>query len=122
LIKGGGSSCTKETTYAVGPWVGTGANFTIVDTPGFQDSDQASPVLNTLKSLFCLYLSLFISLSFSLSLFISLSLYLSLSSCLSLFIFISLSLSLYLSLFKHVRIRLGDLDKKVGIYQDSTAG
>lgn len=27
-------SCTKETSYAVGRWVGTGENFTIVDTPG----------------------------------------------------------------------------------------
>ena len=40
MITGGGSSCTNETTYAVGPWVGTGANFTVVDTPGFQDTDQ----------------------------------------------------------------------------------
>jgi hypothetical protein len=42
MITGGGSSCTNETTYAVGPWVGTGANFTVVDTPGFQDTDQVN--------------------------------------------------------------------------------
>ena len=30
----GGDSCTKETSYAAGSWVGEGASFTIVDTPG----------------------------------------------------------------------------------------
>lgn len=30
----GGDSCTKETSYSVGSWVGDGASFTIVDTPG----------------------------------------------------------------------------------------
>merc|ERR1719295_1483248 len=33
-------SCTKETKYATGSWLGNGANFTVVDTPGFGDSDQ----------------------------------------------------------------------------------
>ena len=37
-----GSSCTNETSYAVGPWLGTGPEFTIVDTPGFQDTDSVS--------------------------------------------------------------------------------
>ena len=30
----GGDSCTKETKFAVGQWVGDGAEFTVVDTPG----------------------------------------------------------------------------------------
>ena len=38
----GGVSCTNETSYAVGPWLGTGPEFTIVDTPGFQDTDDVS--------------------------------------------------------------------------------
>lgn len=38
----GGVSCTNETSYAVGPWLGTGPEFTIVDTPGFQDTDEVS--------------------------------------------------------------------------------
>ena len=38
----GGSSCTNDTSYAVGPWLGSGPEFTIVDTPGFQDSDDVS--------------------------------------------------------------------------------
>ena len=38
---GGGSSCTSETSYAVGKWLGSGIDFTVVDTPGFQDTDQA---------------------------------------------------------------------------------
>jgi putative ribosome biogenesis GTPase RsgA len=29
-----GSSCTKETTFAVRPWLGSGPVFTVVDTPG----------------------------------------------------------------------------------------
>ena len=33
-------SCTKETTYATGKWLGSGLDFTIVDTPGFGDSDN----------------------------------------------------------------------------------
>jgi len=34
-------SCTKQTSYAVAPWLGNpdNQNFTIVDTPGFSDSD-----------------------------------------------------------------------------------
>jgi len=32
-------SCTKETTIGLGSWRGTGDNITIVDTPGFGDSD-----------------------------------------------------------------------------------
>merc|ERR1719295_305874 len=37
----GMDSCTKETTYGYGPWLGnmTRHNFTVVDTPGFGDSD-----------------------------------------------------------------------------------
>ena len=35
----GTDSCTKETTYATGSWLGSGVNFTVVDTPGFGDSD-----------------------------------------------------------------------------------
>ena len=30
----GGDSCTKETQYAVGNWIGKGQDFTVVDTPG----------------------------------------------------------------------------------------
>ena len=33
-------SCTKETTYGVGNWIGNGVEFTVVDTPGFGDSDN----------------------------------------------------------------------------------
>ena len=36
----GPDSCTKETSYAEGCWVGEGSEFTIVDTPGFGDSDN----------------------------------------------------------------------------------
>jgi len=36
----GQDSCTKETTYGTGPWLGTGQNVTIVDTPGFGDTDD----------------------------------------------------------------------------------
>merc|ERR550532_3042608 len=32
-------SCTKKSTYGVGQWIGTRSDFTIVDTPGFGDSD-----------------------------------------------------------------------------------
>ncbi len=28
----------KDTSYGVGQWLGHGANFTVVDTPGFGDS------------------------------------------------------------------------------------
>jgi len=37
----GMDSCTKETTYGYGPWLGnmTEHDFTVVDTPGFGDSD-----------------------------------------------------------------------------------
>merc|ERR1712130_72314 len=37
----GMDSCTKETTYGYGPWLGnmTQHDFTVVDTPGFGDSD-----------------------------------------------------------------------------------
>ena len=40
MLSEGGGSCTNSTSYAVGSWVGNGTNFTIVDTPGFQDSDE----------------------------------------------------------------------------------
>ena len=36
----GGDSCTKNTSYAVGNFVGSGDMFTLVDTPGFGDSDN----------------------------------------------------------------------------------
>merc|ERR1719370_2894877 len=39
----GMDSCTKATKYAAGKWLGTGgreAEFTVVDTPGFGDSDN----------------------------------------------------------------------------------
>ena len=36
----GQTSCTKKTKYVVGPWLGEGAEFTIVDTPGFGDSEN----------------------------------------------------------------------------------
>jgi len=36
----GGDSCTKNTSYAVGKFVGDQSSFTIVDTPGFGDSDN----------------------------------------------------------------------------------
>merc|ERR1711915_699062 len=41
----GHDSCTKETKYAVGQWKGDGADFTIVDTPGFGDSDNDDNIL-----------------------------------------------------------------------------
>merc|ERR1719495_1318708 len=34
----GMDSCTKDTKYVVGKWLGHGADFTIVDTPGFGDT------------------------------------------------------------------------------------
>ena len=36
----GMNSCTKETKYATGKWLGREAEFTVVDTPGFGDSDN----------------------------------------------------------------------------------
>ena len=36
----GMDSCTKDTSYATAKWLGKGQNFTVVDTPGFGDSDQ----------------------------------------------------------------------------------
>jgi len=41
----GHDSCTKETTYAVGKWKGEGPDFTVVDTPGFGDSDNDDNIL-----------------------------------------------------------------------------
>ena len=42
----GGDSCTKETKYAVGNWTGDATlGFTIVDTPGFGDSDGEDNIL-----------------------------------------------------------------------------
>ena len=35
----GENSCTKETQIAEGRYLGVGANVTLVDTPGFGDSD-----------------------------------------------------------------------------------
>jgi len=32
-------SCTTHTTLGTGPWLGSGQNFTVVDTPGFGDSE-----------------------------------------------------------------------------------
>jgi len=39
------NSCTKQTTYGTGKWLGTGQNFTVVDTPGFGDSDHGDDLL-----------------------------------------------------------------------------
>merc|ERR1719282_807474 len=36
----GMDSCTKETKYAKGKWLGKGSSFTVVDTPGFGDSNN----------------------------------------------------------------------------------
>ena len=36
----GSNSCTKTTSYAVGNWLGTGDVFSVVDTPGFGDTDN----------------------------------------------------------------------------------
>merc|ERR1712131_440250 len=38
-------TCTKNTKYAIGNWLGDGENFTIVDTPGFGDSDNDDNLL-----------------------------------------------------------------------------
>merc|ERR1719391_496892 len=40
-------SCTKQTSIGMGKWLGTGQNFTIVDTPGFGDSDNEDEQLIT---------------------------------------------------------------------------
>ena len=48
----GGNSCTKETAYAVGNWIGGGSNFTIVDTPGtYNNTKYSTNKLNNVKSL-----------------------------------------------------------------------
>ena len=41
----GHDSCTKQTKYAVGQWLGEGQRFTVVDTPGFGDSDNDDNIL-----------------------------------------------------------------------------
>merc|ERR1719500_1611083 len=41
----GQDSCTKETTYGFGSWLGIGQNFTVVDTPGFGDSNNDDDLL-----------------------------------------------------------------------------
>merc|ERR1712096_63859 len=41
----GGDSCTKETSYGVGSWLGNFSSFTVIDTPGFGDSDNEDDVL-----------------------------------------------------------------------------
>jgi len=38
-------SCTKETSYGTGLWLGNGKNMTVVDTPGFDDSDNEDEAL-----------------------------------------------------------------------------
>jgi len=38
-------SCTKDTTYATGQWLGNGTKFTVVDTPGFADTDEEGVAL-----------------------------------------------------------------------------
>ena len=62
-----GQSCTKNTNYAVEPWLGVGQEFTVVDTPGFGDSDQEDSALidemmavlkNTVQSASVLFLVL----------------------------------------------------------------
>merc|ERR1712130_771810 len=40
-------SCTKQTSIGMGKWLGTGQNFTIVDAPGFGDSDNEDEQLIT---------------------------------------------------------------------------
>ena len=39
-ICSGTHSCTKTTDHGVGQWLGDGGNITVVDTPGFGDSDN----------------------------------------------------------------------------------
>jgi len=38
-------SCTKKTSYGTGRWLRTGMNFTVVDTPGFGDTDGDEQLL-----------------------------------------------------------------------------
>jgi len=38
-------SCTKETSWGFGSWLGTKQNFTVVDTPGFSDSNGEDEIL-----------------------------------------------------------------------------
>ena len=44
-ICAGHDSCTKETKYAQGLWLGEGEKFTVVDTPGFGDSNNDDSIL-----------------------------------------------------------------------------
>jgi len=39
------NSCTKEISYKTGQWLGKGPNLTVVDTPGFSDSDNQDGAL-----------------------------------------------------------------------------
>merc|ERR1712055_1036042 len=41
----GVDSCTKKTSYGTGLWLGTGKNMTVVDSPGFGDSDNEDEAL-----------------------------------------------------------------------------
>merc|ERR1719447_1668713 len=41
----GTDSCTKKTTYGFGSWLGIGQNFTVIDTPGFGDSNNDDDLL-----------------------------------------------------------------------------
>lgn len=48
-------SCTKETSYGTGNWLGTGINITVIDTPGFEDYDDddeehSEEMMNTLAN------------------------------------------------------------------------
>merc|ERR1711962_877589 len=38
-------SCTKNTSHAVGQWIGSGPEFTVIDTPGFGDTDGEEEAL-----------------------------------------------------------------------------
>merc|ERR1711962_90766 len=38
-------SCTKNTSHAVGQWIGSGSEFTVIDTPGFGDTDGEDEAL-----------------------------------------------------------------------------
>merc|ERR1712226_649401 len=46
-VCGGMDSCTKQTSIGYGRWLGKGNNFTVVDTPGFGDSDNEDEELIT---------------------------------------------------------------------------
>jgi len=37
-VCGDTNSCTNQTSIGIGPWLGTGQDYTVVDTPGFGDS------------------------------------------------------------------------------------